>query len=120
MKKFNPKKLKYIVMVVLFLVWSLVVFNIIINYQQKIMNYMRLETDSFQAKLDSTLRSYERFADYLYHSVVEGNDIPALMYEVKYANEDRIDELRNEAYLRLESTYEIMETYHFRQLHLHT
>lgn len=120
MKKISLKKLKLIVMIILFLAWLMMLFSIITNYQQKMMSYMRLETDSFQAKLDSTLRSYERFADYLYHSVVEGNDIPALMYEVKYANEDRIDELRNEAYLRLESTYEIMETYHFRQLHLHT
>lgn len=108
---------KLIILVIL--VWIFMIYMLYNSYIDEKKTYLNAELDSFNSKIEATLKTYELFSNYIYDQSINEDDILKLFLEAKRASDEKRDILRNEMYQKLIESYEDMIKYNFRQLHFH-
>ncbi len=118
-KKLIKNKKKAIALVVI-LVWAFIISNIINDDSTKKESYLAAELNAFSSKIDTTLKTYEKFSDYVFNRVINTPEILELLWSSKHGTEDEQNVIRQELYQILKPEYELLLNYDYRQLHIHT
>ncbi len=82
-------------------------------------SYLDLQLKTFEGEVDSTLKTYETFSNYIHSEINRDAFVLKSLYEANTAPENRKAQLRSSLYNYLLENYENMQKYDFRQLHFH-
>lgn len=102
---------------IIFLSWCSISYAVFRNFSTQKEAYLSAEAASFSSKIDSTLKTYELFSDYIFNSKINQ---PAILILMKRASETTdevaLQPIRDELYSTLLADYSRLTSYSFRQL----
>ncbi|ADH97981.1 sensor domain-containing diguanylate cyclase [Salisediminibacterium selenitireducens] len=101
------------------LTWAYANWFVSDNFQKERQRDVQAQMAIFQSELESITGTYQEFATYIYHSLINQPEILDIMREAENADDARLDRLRSDAYTLLLNPYLQIRQYNFRQLHLH-
>ncbi len=115
----HPQTIWIVFTLTVLLLWSSIMY---ITYQSFLNNkasYLDLQLKTFEGEVDSTLKTYETFSNYIHSEINRDAFVLKSLYEANTATENRKAQLRSSLYNYLLENYENMQKYDFRQLHFH-
>ena len=118
--KYVVKQKKLFVLFTVFGLWMLVIAFIIKDHEEKKESYMVNNLNMFESKVESTLKTYERFSEYIFKRIINRREILELLKSSKYGDAAEKDIVRAKLFSLLEPEYQLMKQYNFLQLHIHT
>ncbi|MBN2287281.1 MAG: diguanylate cyclase [Tissierellales bacterium] len=101
------------------ILYTLIVFALFSSAQEKQKTYLDTEMNAFSSKIMSTLKTYEKFSNYVYNKVVNQPHVMELMNAANQGTEAEKAKLRQELYAYFKDDYNLIIQYDFRQLHFH-
>jgi len=114
------KKRRVLLIMVILLLWVLVLQTVISDNRIKREAYLNSELQSFQSKMTASLKTYEKFSEYVFERVVNQPEILWRMARVSDADDQEQDLIRQELLEILQPEYAYIKAFDFRQFHLHT
>ncbi|MCT4663546.1 MAG: diguanylate cyclase [Tissierellales bacterium] len=108
---------KFIVLIII--VWIFILYMLYSSYENEKKTYLKAELDSFDSKIEATLKTYELFSNYIFDQSINNQEVLDVFTKAsKVEGKDR-DILRQKLYDMLVDNYNDMTDYNFRQLHFH-
>lgn len=102
------------------LLWGLITHSFYVDNAANGEDYLQAELETFNSKMDATLKTYEFFSNYFFEETVNRDEVLKLMRDANAAqNEAELAVLRERLYAMLLDSYHSMEKYNFRQFHFH-
>ena len=101
------------------LLWGLLLFTIISNYERRTNLYISTELETLRSELDVSIKTYESFSKYVFEEIINKPEVLKLVAEAAVGDEQIRDLKRQELYQLLVADYSMLTEYRFRQLHFH-
>ncbi len=101
------------------LLWVLALFFAGTNYARVTESYLASEIEAFHHHTKAVLDTYALFAQYIFTQAVDVPHVQELMYGAFGAPPGEQADYREQLYAELETTYQSITGYNFRQLHFH-
>ena len=89
------------------------------SYQETRSSFLRMDIKNFEGKVNSTIKTYESFSNYIYDEIQDDEKILSIVSRANIADEKEKEKLRQELLALLNARYENMRKHEFRQLHFH-
>ena len=106
--------------IIIVIVWAIVIWMLIESYSNNEKAFLNIELKRFEGEVQSTLKTYEAFSNYIYDEIAQDNEIIEIIYQANNASDDdEKNELRQQLYTKVEDKYVNMKKYEFRQFHFH-
>jgi len=114
-------KYRYWLLISLFalLAWGAITANLIIENSKKEALYLKTEREIFKSEINTILKSYEYFSNYIYQKVVLRPEVLGLMEKAATGTDKEKYSSRDALYTMLKNDYLLLQKYSFRQLHFH-
>lgn len=101
------------------LLWGLLLFTMISNYERRTNLYISTELETLRSELDVSIKTYESFSKYVFEEIINKPEVLKLVAEAAVGDEQIRDLKRQELYQLLVADYSMLTEYRFRQLHFH-
>lgn len=105
--------------VIIMAVWITILLLSYKNFKVNEASLYDLELRTFDSKVNSVLRTYEAFSNYIFQDILNNDFILTTIDSANSADEAVKDILRKSLYHYLEDEYAKITDYNFRQLHFH-
>ena len=102
----------------LLIIFTITTFFMILYYKKVINEFEHSKTEEIKKEIEIATKTYQRFADYIYDTRINKNEIAELLYNSFYHSETK-DRNRIELKSKIDSLYTDIQKYEFRQLHFH-
>lgn len=122
MMKLNARKEYSIwikMLIISLILWSAILWLISQSYNNNLEVYLEAELQGLQSKVNTTMKAYEVFSNYLYDEVINQDEVLSIFSKAKDATFEEKVVLRDELYQLLIDKYQGILAYEFRQLHFH-
>ncbi|MBN2794298.1 MAG: hypothetical protein JXR88_02745 [Clostridia bacterium] len=103
--------------IIIIVLWGLMTWTSHLNFKETESSYFDLELSNFKGKIESILKTYESFSNYIFDDIKSDSYILSHIREAATASDEEKKILRQELYDYLIVKYEHMTKYKFRQLH---
>jgi len=121
--KFNAHKKEYVTggvsVIFIVIIWSIVLWAGYGNQVDNKNDSLNAELKKFEGEVYATLKTYEVFSNYIYDEIEQDDEILSIMNQANNATDHEKSELREELFNRLNTKYETIKKYDFKQLHFH-
>ena len=105
--------------IIILITWGIVVWLLITSHENNEKAFLEVELRRFKGEVQSTLKTYEVFSNYIYDEISQDEEIIAIMRQANEASDAEKGDLRSRLYHRVITQYNNMKKYEFRQLHFH-
>lgn len=99
--------------------WFSALFFVFKAYETNKAALLEAELKRFNGEVQSTLRTYESFSNYIFDEISSDEEVLSIMRDASKATESEKDELRLQLSILVDKRYGLMEKYEFKQLHFH-
>lgn len=100
-------------------VWLSVVAGIHSNFNESAKDFKETRAQLLSRSIESVTSSYEQFSNFIFETIVNTDEVTAMMADANDATKAEKGEIREELYQAFEEIYKISNNYEFRQLHFH-
>ncbi len=105
--------------ILIMVAWAVTVSLISKSFKTNKEKLLGVELRKFEGEVQSTLKTYESFSNYIYDELSNNKDVLQIMKAANYADKEEKDILRKRLFDLLDEKYSYMKKYEFRQLHFH-
>ncbi len=111
----------FLVVILLFisLIYFAFVGQILQDYQERKDNLLMISSENLASHVATIIEGYSSFASYVYDTAVSTPAVLKIMHEAVHGDAQQRDQLRLDLLTLLEKDYELLTSYHYRQLHFH-
>ncbi len=100
-------------------IWATTVLVMLDSNKKNEQAFLNAELRKFDGQVQSILKTYESFSNYIYDDLNQDEEILSTMHQANGATIDEKDTLRKTLFEHMDTKYETMTKYKFRQLHFH-
>lgn len=104
---------------VILIAWIVTVGMFHENFIMKENTFLETELQRFEGEVNSTLVTYEEFANYIFDEINQDDEIPFIISQANTVSEIEKEVLREKLHQKVADKYPIMQKYKFRQFHFH-
>lgn len=104
---------------IILIIWLITVAMFYENFKMKENTYLETELQRFEGEVNSTLITYEEFANYIFDELNQDDEILSIISQANTASDTEKKVLREDLYEKVSKGYPMMQKYRFRQFHFH-
>lgn len=121
MKKIKGKEFRAwgVLSVIILIIWLITVAMFYKNFKTKENTFLETELQRFEDEVNSTLITYEEFANYIFDKIDQDDEILSIISQANTASDAEKKVLREHLYEMVSKDYPMMQKYKFRQFHFH-
>jgi diguanylate cyclase (GGDEF)-like protein len=101
------------------LIYSAFFGQILNDYRERQENLLMISSENLASHIETIIEGYSSFASFVYDTVVSAPPVLEIMREAVHADTQQREQLRRDLFTLLEEDYELLTSYHYRQLHFH-
>lgn len=105
--------------IIILITWGITVGMFYDNYKSKENTFLETELQRFESEVNSTLITYEEFANYIFDEINQDEEILSIMAQANSADDTEKAILREQLHEKIAAMYPVMQKYKFRQFHFH-
>ncbi len=113
----NSKHLTALIIAIIILIWGIALFLVNRQYSSKYDDYVAYRNETFDNAIDSVVRVYENFSNFIFASAIDNDRIKAYLYVANYGDEEERAKIRKQLAVELRETHELITKHNFRQFH---
>lgn len=113
----NSKQIMILMIVIILSLGVSALFLVNKEYETKYKDYTTYRNETFDNTIDVVVRTYERFSNFIFASVIDNDQIKVYLYEANHGDEMVKAEVRKQLASELQNTHELITKHNFRQFH---
>ena len=111
-------KILFIGILPLLTVFLITAYVMHISYRKRIEEYQQFKTEEMKKEIEVATNTYRNFSDFLFYNTINRDEISKLLYE-SYTNPETKNTNRIKLKTKIDSLYNDIKKYEYRQLHFH-